>query len=132
MYKCLDGLGTNLRDGLVVHAAHTSVRAVTAAAGACFATKTEAKLRDLVQTSLLLAALTLGSATSGGSADTLEHPITSKGLGSGLLWGRFVDIFSSVRGEEDGLKTEGNSRRRRFGRHGYRSIIGEVVEEDKK
>ena len=119
LYKCFDGLGTNLSDRLVVHAAHTRLRAITAA-GVSFgsvATKIEAKLRDLVESSLLFAALTLGSATSGGSANALEHPVTGKGLGSGLLWGRFVDIFSSVRGKEDGLKTEGNSRRSSFGRH---------------
>ena len=112
MHKSFDGLRTNLCDRLLlVHAACTGVRAITASCAGSVGTTTQvaAKLGDLVQSTFLFGTLAFSSAASGCFAKSLEHPVASKGPGRGLLWRRFVDIFSSVGGKEDCLQAEWDS-----------------------
>ena len=104
MDKGSDGLGADLSDGFfVVHATDAGVGGFTVGTAAT-------ELGDLVETPLLLAAAALGTAAlATRSGQALEHPVACKGPGGGLFGRRFVDIFSSVGSEEDGLEAERNA-----------------------
>ena len=70
---------------------------------------TAAKLLDLLK-AVLFASASFGASALATYSQALEHPVSSKSLGCGSFWWWLVDLLTSVRGQEDGLEAQRDTR----------------------